>query len=149
MPNICLYFFCFAVCSARNLCYLVYFPVFISRLGYLFLFYLRISASFTIFFKRRGHYFLFFSGYAFFFLSVCIVTVENILNFFLIVWFYFHFFPFFKLLIVWYDNLIVWPVEWVFEGGLLYGIISPCLLNESVKNVFWLIPHENVWLRPK
>ena len=70
MPNICLYFFCFAVCSARNLCYLVYFPVFISRLGYLFLFYLRISASFTIFFKRRGHYFLFFSGYAFFFVCV-------------------------------------------------------------------------------
>jgi len=24
---------------------------------------------------------------------------------------------------MWCDNLIVWPVEWVFEGGLLYGII--------------------------
>jgi hypothetical protein len=48
MLNICLYFFALllTVHEIQYLCYLVYFPVFIRRLGYLFLFYLRTSASF-------------------------------------------------------------------------------------------------------
>ena len=33
------------------------------------------------------------------------------------------FFAIFELLILWCDNLIAWPIQWVFEGGLLYGII--------------------------
>ena len=52
-------------------------------------------------------------------LSVYIVPLDNIFNLFLYFDFAYIFFPVFKLLFLSCDILMVWPVQWEFEGGVL------------------------------